>query len=244
MGRLVRLRCERQFPRCSPTRVVFQSNQHAATIAKARCLSTTRPDLAKGKAKKGGSSNNASQQTDGPSAASFDHKAFEASCGNIIARLQKDLQDLKAGRQNPNILNNIKIPSEDTTLNTLAVVTQKNPKTFLITIYDPAHVKAISSAIASSGQNLNPQPVANNPVQLTVSIPKDSSSARAERQKVLGQKAEQARIQVRALRADALKRVKRSGASDDGQKAEEKTIGATVDRFGKEIDTIAKKELD
>lgn len=176
----------------------------------------------------------------------FDKSTLEQSCTSTLSKLQKELQDLKSGRQDPNILNHLKIPSENTILSTLATVSQKNPKTFLVTVYDPIHVKHVSSAIAGSNQNFNPQPVPNNPTQLTINIPKDSSSARAEKVKVIGQKTEQAKVQIRHHRGDALKVIKKSESSKDERKQEEKEVQEVIERFGKEVDKLTetvKKDL-
>lgn len=232
------LPCPRALSRCiapsRPTycRLVWQHGFH-----------TSQRTQAKNKVKKG----DAPVVSNGATAQEFNAEALESSCKLAISKLQKEIQDLKAGRQNPNILNNLKIASENTTLSTLATVSQKNPKTFLVTVYDPVHVKDISSAIASSVQNLNPQPVPNNPTQLLINIPKDSSSARAEKVKLLAHKAEQTRTQIRFVRGDALKTIKKSQASKDEQKRDEKAVGSLIDKFGKEIDSIAlgaKKEME
>lgn len=227
--------------------------QHRRTGHEPRCIipnvqnfSAAAFTLAKNKVKKGAASHE-TQANNSDNVLVFDKSKLETSCSSVIAKLQKELQELRAGRQNPSILNNLKISSENTILSTLAAVTQKNPKTFLVTVYDPNHVKHISAAIASSGQNLNPQPVPNNPAQLTINIPKDSSSAKAEKVKALGQKAEQAKVQIRFLRGDAIKGIKKSSGSDDIQKKDEKTVGTIVDKFGKEIDKLlegAKRDMD
>lgn len=200
---------------------------------------------AKNKAKKGSSS--ISSDTQGDEEQQFDRSKLEASCDKVIKKLQKEIQDLKAGRQNPNILNSLKVPAENATLSQLAAVSQKNPKTFIVTVFDPAHVKHISSAIASSGQNLNPQSVPNNPTQLVINIPKDSASAKVEKVKSLQQTAEQARIQIRSIRGDTLKSIKKNGGSTDERRNDEKTVGTIIDKFGKDIDNSAmsaKKDLE
>lgn len=177
----------------------------------------------------------------------FDQTKLESDCESTVKKLQKDIQDLKAGRRNPDKLNNLKIPSQKTILSTLAAVTQKNPKTYVVTVFDPVHVKHVSSAIAGSGENFNPQPVPNNPTQLTINIPQDSSSAKSEKVKTLQQKAEQARVHIRAIRGEQLKDVKKSQGSKDEKRKDEKTVGSIIERFGKEIDALvsnAKKDLE
>lgn len=177
----------------------------------------------------------------------FDKSTLETNCLSVVSKLQKEITELKQGRHNPAVLNNLKISAEHTTLGKLADVSQKNPKTFLVTVYDPAHVKAVSAAIASSGQNFNPQPVPNNNQLLTINIPKDSSSGKAEKVKLLLAKAEHARTSIRHLRGESLKIIKSNGMSDDSQKRDEKDVGTVIDRLGKEIDKLVdntKKDID
>lgn len=167
----------------------------------------------------------------------FDKADLEASCKAAVTKLQKDIAGIKQGKQNPSILNNLKIPPQNTTLGVLANVAQKNPKTFLVTVYDPAHVKFISSAIASSGNNFNPQPVPNNTQQLTINIPKESTSNKAERIKLVTAKIEVAKTTIRHARADSMKLIK-SDISTDSQKRDERVLSTILESTTKEIDRL------
>lgn len=173
--------------------------------------------------------------------ASFDKDALESECSSAVTKLQKEIADIKQGRQNPAILNNLKIPQHDCKLSDIAAVSQKNQKTFSVLVYDTADVKYVSAAIASSGQNLNPQAVPNNAQMLTIAIPRDSDSVRADKLKLLGTRTEQCRTAIRHRRAEAMKLVKSINDSTDVQKKQEKEITGIIERFTKQLDGMLDK---
>lgn len=162
----------------------------------------------------------------------------EAAVEVVMKKLNEQIKHLKAGRQNPSRLKNLKIPGEDTILSTLAAVTQKNPKTFLVTVYDPAHVKQISSVIASSGQNFNPQPVPNNPTQLTINIPSESALAIGQKVKQLNEHGLKAKDAVRHARGNGIRAIRASKATNDQMSVVEKKVHALSSTSTSGIDKL------
>ncbi|CCG83788.1 protein of unknown function [Taphrina deformans PYCC 5710] len=217
--------------------------QHIKREHQRHAFSTTIAPQAKNKNK--GKSESASSSTS-PSGDSSSLGALlnstivdaEAATQAAVHKLNEQVKQLRAGRQDPGKLKNLLIPGEDTTLGSLAAVTQKNPKTFLVTVYDPAHVKQISSAIASSGQNFNPQPVPNNPMQLTINIPSESAIALGQKVKLLNELGVKAKDAVRHARGNAIRAIRASGGSIDQMTPIEKKVHALVTKHNTGIDKV------
>lgn len=204
----------------------------------ARGFTTTPLSLAK-KGKKGGSEPAQSASSDqGPS---FDRSALDSSCDTILKQLQKDLGDLKQGRTNPKILNNLRVSSDTldkVPLSSLAAVTQRDPRTLLVTVYDPADVRAVQRTIQEANLNFNPQPVPKNDAQLAIALPRVTQEVRREQQAHMVKRAEAAKTQLRNTRADAMKAIKKSQTSEDERKRQEKEVTAVLEKHGKSIDQL------
>ena len=165
-----------------------------------------------------------------------------------IAVLKEDLNTVRAGRANPALLDKVMVDyyGSPTPLKNLANVSVPDPRTLLITPFDPKAIGEIEKAINVANIGINPS---NDGKCVRLVIPQVTEERRKELTKTVKKMGEDGKIAVRNLRRDANEHLKKKEkaheitedelkkALDDIQKAIEKTV--------KEIDDIvANKEKE
>jgi ribosome recycling factor len=201
-----------------------------------RHLSLTRPLLKKkDNAKKANAPAKSSPST---GAAGMDMTKLEAACSDAHQKLTRALQEIKMGRDNVETIAAIKMPVTKEFLSAYADVIQRDPRTYLVTVFDLDHVKDVMSAITQANMGLNPQPVPKNPHQVTVPIPPSTNDFKTEQVRRIMKKYEVFKGSVRALRNDWLKRIQKSGASKDEIKDNERDVTSVLERAAKEAERL------
>ena len=125
----------------------------------------------------------------------------------------------------------------------LAGITTPEPRILYIQPWDKGALQPIEKAIKDSSLGLNPA-VDSSGVRLT--IPSLTEDRRKEFIKLLGQKIEEARIKIRQIREDILKKVQaevreKTAREDDLRKAKEE-LQKIVDDLNKKFDELVKKK--
>ena len=175
-------------------------------------------------------------------------KKLEEKSKKSIAVLKEDLNTVRAGRANPALLDKVMVDyyGSPTPLKNLANVSVPDPRTLLITPFDPKAIGEIEKAINVANIGINPS---NDGKCVRLVIPQVTEERRKELTKTVKKMGEDGKIAVRNLRRDANEHLKKKEkaheitedelkkALDDIQKAIEKTV--------KEIDDIvANKEKE
>lgn len=134
-------------------------------------------------------------------------KDLQRSIDNTLNHLRTDLQSIRSGRANPALVERIPIPAYGSTLALveLATITTPEPRQILIQPWNQATVKDIERGINSAG--LNFQAVVDGD-RLRINLPPITEERRKEYLKLAGEKAEQARITIRRLRDEALRKLR------------------------------------
>jgi ribosome recycling factor len=127
-------------------------------------------------------------------------------------------------------------------LNQLANVTTPEPQLLQISPFDPSNIEAISKAIRDNPSlGMNPS---DDGRLIRVPIPPLTTERRQEMVKILGSKAEEARISIRSIRHDFLKDAKElkdsKGITEDDLKRLEKEITEKIEKSNKSIDDAIK----
>lgn len=125
-------------------------------------------------------------------------KEFEAVMEHFI----KEVAGVRAGRATPELVENIRVEAYGATSELLqvAAITTPDQKTISVQPWDKSTMEAIQKALVDA--NLGMQPVVQeNRILLT--IPALTGERREELKKILGKKAEEARISIRARRDSA-----------------------------------------
>jgi ribosome recycling factor len=160
----------------------------------------------------------------------------------------KEIAGLRTGRVSPNSIQNIIVEhyGARTPLNGVASIASSDARTLVITPWDQTAIAAIEKAITVA--NLGVQPVIDGRV-IRLSFPSLTEEIRNQTIKMLHNRAEEARVQLRQGRDEALKMLKQEKQDgklpeDDFYKGKEK-LDDLIAAASKEIDTIIeKKEAD
>jgi len=174
-------------------------------------------------------------------------KNSELKMATAISYLDDELARIRAGKANPKILDNVRVPyyGELSPLSNVASITTPDAKTLLITPWDRKLIKDIERAILNSEVGITPE---NNGEVIRLGIPPLTEERRRQLAKQAKQEAENAKISVRNTRRDVIEALKRSvkdGVPEDVEKDAEEKVQKIHDRFIKQIDELfAAKEKE
>lgn len=165
-----------------------------------------------------------------------------------ISVLKEELNTVRAGRANPALLDRVVVEyyGTPTPLKNLANISTPDPRTLLISPFDPKSIANIEKAINIANIGINPT---NDGKCVRLVIPPVTEDRRKELTKTVKKMGEDSKVAVRNLRRDAndhLKKMEKNHeiTEDDAKKALDDVQKAT-DKIIKEIDDIvAAKEKE
>jgi ribosome recycling factor len=160
----------------------------------------------------------------------------------------EELASLRSGRASPALLNRVTVDYYGTKvpLNTIANITNPEPRLLVISPYDANSIAGIEKAIQASDLGVNP----NNDGQVVrLSFPELTEERRKELIRVAHTRAEEGRVAIRAVRRHAkqeLERMKKEGAlSEDEERAAESQLQKLTDKYVTQVDdNLKRKEKD
>jgi ribosome recycling factor len=171
----------------------------------------------------------------------FDTKPYEDRLDLALEHFEQDLKKIRTGRAHPDMLDGIMVMAYgvQTPLKQVATITAPEPNQILVTPFDPANIQDVALSIRNSSTlGFNPSDDGRN---VRVPIPPLTEETRREIVKNLGDKAENARIQLRSIREEARKALKSlTSVSDDEKKRISNGIDDSVSKATKRIDEIMK----
>jgi len=159
--------------------------------------------------------------------------------------LKADLNTVRAGRANPALLDKVNVDyyGSPTPLKNLSNISVPDPRTLLITPFDPKSISNIEKAINIANLGINPS---NDGKNIRLVIPQVTEERRKELTKTVKHMGEESKVAIRNLRREANDRLKKmekdhkiteddlKGALDDVQKM--------VEKIEKSIDEIVAKK--
>lgn len=158
---------------------------------------------------------------------------------------RREMQGLRAGRANPQLLDRIMVDyyGTMTPLNQMANISAPEPRLLTISLWDVKAVPLVEKAIQKSDLGLNP---ANDGKIIRLVIPELNEERRKELNKVVKKTAEDAKIALRAIRRDAIEQVKKlkkdSEITEDEQHKAEDELQKVTDAACKDIDRMAEEK--
>ena len=175
-------------------------------------------------------------------------KNLEERSKKTISVLKEDLNTVRAGRANPALLDKVSVQyyGSPTPLKNLSNISTPDPRTLLITPFDPKSIGEIEKAINIANMGLNPY---NDGKCIRLVIPPVTEDRRKELTKTVKKMGEESKVAIRNLRRDAndhLKKMEKNHeiTEDESKKAQDDVQKAT-DKVIKEIDEIvAAKEKE
>ncbi len=155
---------------------------------------------------------------------------------------RKDMQSLRAGRANPQLLDRILVDyyGTQTPLNQLGNISAPEPRTLTIALWDPKAIPLVEKAIHKSDLGLNP---ANDGKIIRLVIPELNEERRRELNRLVRKAAEESKVALRSIRRDAMDQLKKqkkdSVITEDDQRKAEDELQKVTDAAVKDIDKMA-----
>ncbi|MBE6028890.1 MAG: ribosome recycling factor [Clostridiales bacterium] len=178
----------------------------------------------------------------------FSMELLEEKIQKSESLLKEDLATVRAGRANAAIVDKVMVDyyGSPTPLKSLANISVPEPRTLLITPFDPKSIAEIEKAINIANIGINP---INDGKVVRLQIPQVTEERRKELTKTVKKMGEETKVAVRNLRRDAndkVKKLEKAGDyTEDDVKDTLKEIQELTDKSIKEIDEIvAAKEKE
>ena len=175
-------------------------------------------------------------------------KSLEERIESTKSYLKDELNTVRAGRANPALLDRIQVNyyGTPTPLKALANISVADPRTLMISPFDPKSVGDIERAILEANIGINPT---NDGKVIRLVIPQLTEERRKELTKVVKNYGEDAKVAIRNLRReenDDLKKMQKDGdLTEDDLKDELDEVQKKVEKAIKDIDAIiADKEKE
>lgn len=157
----------------------------------------------------------------------------------------KEMQSLRAGRANPRLLDKIMVDyyGSPTPINQLGNIAVPEPRMLTISLWDTKALPLVEKAIQKSDLGLNPS---NDGKVIRLIFPELNEERRKELTKDVSKLGEEAKVAIRAIRRDAiekLKEMKKAGdITEDDLKQAEKKIQDLTDKYVKNAEDCAQKK--
>ena len=132
----------------------------------------------------------------------FDVKTYKTKMLKTIDVFIKELNSLRTGRANANMLDLVKVDvyGQKLPINQLGTITTPEPRVINIQVWDLNNVPMVDSAIRKSELGLNPQ-IEGQLIRLP--IPDLSEERRMEMKKLVKSTGEKCKISIRNIRREA-----------------------------------------
>ena len=161
-----------------------------------------------------------------------------------IESYQRELNTVRTGRANPNLLDSIRIDYYGvlTPVKQISSISVPEASQLYIKPFDKSCLKAIEVAIATSELGLNPQ---GDGVGIRLIIPKMTEERRRELVKLVGKMQETAKVGIRNIRRDLNDAFKKLGLPEDEEKGWLEDSQKYTDEYIAKIEKLtAEKEKD
>lgn len=172
---------------------------------------------------------------------------FTQSSQKTIDSLKEDLKSIRSGRATPGLIEALQVltygGSTTLKLMELATITTDGPSALVINPFDPATAADIEKALQTSALGFNPQTQGST---ITVRIPPLSQEQREKILKVIGQKIEEKKVQIRGHRDEARKKLRAQldakEITEDDKFRSEKEIDSKSQKYMEDIQEIKQKK--
>ena len=165
----------------------------------------------------------------------------EEKMESAIVNMEKRFTNIRAGRANPAILNNVVVPyyGTDTPLVQLATISIPEARQLCIKPFDKSTIGAIEKAIYEANIGLTPN---NNGEVIILNIPALTEDTRRDYVKQAKGIAEDAKIALRNIRQDANNNIKKLELSEDDIKAGQDEVQELIQKYNSIVDAKSKEK--
>lgn len=169
------------------------------------------------------------------------YQEFEERMNKRVDDFHQELKTVRAGRANASVLDKVAVEyyGAMTPIAQIGSISTPEPRMLVIQPWDSSILNEIEKAINKSEIGIAPQ---NDGKVIRLNFPPLTEERRKELVKTVKKYSEEAKVQIRNVRRDALddfkKKQKASEITEDDMKGIEKDIQNLTDKFVKEIETI------
>lgn len=176
-------------------------------------------------------------------------EVYQDKMGKTLSVLKLELNTVRAGRANAALLDQIQVDyyGTPTPIKNLSNVSVPDPRTLLITPFDPKSVQEIEKAIMIANLGINPS---NDGKSIRLAIPQLTEERRKDLTKIIKKMGEDCKVAVRNCRREANEHLKKaekqSDLTEDDLKRDMDEVQELTDKCMKDIDEIVgakEKEL-
>lgn len=164
------------------------------------------------------------------------------------AHLKEELATVRAGKANPALVDRVMVEyyGTPTPLKSLANISVPDPRTLMISPFDPKAIPEIEKGINKADIGITP---ANDGKVVRLTIPQVTEERRKELTKTVKKIGEESKVAIRNLRREAndeLKKEQKNGElTEDDLKSEMEEVQKIIDKAVKEVDSmVADKEKE
>ncbi len=173
-------------------------------------------------------------------------KELEAKLKGLVAHLEGELKGVRTNRPSIGLLEDIKVEyyGQPMAINQLASISIQPPRDLLVSVWDQAAAPAVAKGIEAAKAGFS---VSNDGNAIRVTLPPLTDERRGEFSKLVKRMAEETRINVRAARDEANKKVR--AAEDDKTLNEDQVfkgkeqIQKLTDQANQTIDASVERKL-
>lgn len=175
----------------------------------------------------------------------LDIKIYEEKMKKTISVYEEDLAGIRVGRASAKVLDKVSVPyyGVPTPVAQVADIKTPDPKTLLITPWDPSVLKALEKAIQASDIGITPQ---SDGKAIRLSFPALTEERRKELTKQVRDMGEDSKVALRNIRREANDKCKdmkkASEMTEDEQKISEKEVQDLTDKYIKEVDKVSENK--
>lgn len=177
----------------------------------------------------------------------MEHELLKQARGHMARTLdvlQGELAKIHTGRANPALVEGGRgLLRDPHPLRHIAHVVAPDPDLIMVRPFDRSQLPAIEKAILAAGLGLNPQ---NDGQVVRIKVPRLSEERRQELVKLVGKKAEEARIALRNVRREVREKLeaeKKDGRlSEDDHHRLQKALDDLTSEHVKRVDELAEKK--
>ena len=176
------------------------------------------------------------------------YRETEARMKGAIQALEEDLGGIRTGRASPALVERLSVEyyGVPTPLMQLASISVPEPRSLVIRPFDASSLRTIERSILASDLGLTPN---NDGKSIRLNLPPLTEERRHELVKVVGNRAEEARVAIRNIRRDSIKDLREFEQekliSEDELERGEDELQKLTDKYIEEINTIgAHKEKE
>lgn len=161
----------------------------------------------------------------------------EEAMQDALKHLEKQLQNIRAGKANPTMLNSVMVQyyGSQTPLAQVSNINTPDARTLSVQPFEKSLIQEIEKGIMNANLGFNPM---NNGTHVIINVPPLTEERRLQLSKQAKAETEEAKVGVRNDRRNALSELKKLELSEDMQKRMEEDIQKLTDKYILKIDEI------